>query len=130
MTSMEICSPTAVTSSLGMPEPDATLNSVALSTMQRGAESRTHGNLFSLTSGGSAGAGAIRNDPHRQSLTGGLDEVFQRADNNATVVLLADALGSTVALVDCQRQHEYDILIWIRSGTLRGRERQRKYFTI
>src|SRR5262249_48335953 len=44
--------------------------------------------------------------------TGGIDELFQRADNNGTVVPLTDALGSTIALVDStgniQTTYAYD----------------------
>jgi hypothetical protein len=45
-------------------------------------------------------------------LTGGVDEVFQRADGAGTRAVLTDALGSTVALVDAsnalQTQYTYE----------------------
>lgn len=51
-------------------------------------------------------------NPTANLLTGGIDEVFQRTDSSGTWNLLADALGSTLALSDntgaIQTQYTYD----------------------
>jgi RHS repeat-associated protein len=78
----------------------ATLNSVALQYDAVGRRVKNATGTSFLYSGGSAVQELSGSTPTANLLTGGLDELFQRSDNNGTVVPLADALGSTIALVD------------------------------
>jgi RHS repeat-associated protein len=54
----------------------------------------------------------VAGTPTANLLTGGIDEVFQRADGSGTRAVLSDVLGSTVALVDgsgaVQTQYTYE----------------------
>jgi RHS repeat-associated protein len=78
----------------------ATLNSVSLQYDGFGRRTKNLQNASFLFDGANSVEELSGSTVTANIWTGGLDQIFQRTDSNGTAVPLADALGSTIALVD------------------------------
>jgi RHS repeat-associated protein len=78
----------------------ATLNSVSLQYDALGRRIKNSAGTSFLYDGPNATQELSGTTPTANIWTGGVDELFQRADSNGTVTPLTDALGSVIALVD------------------------------
>jgi RHS repeat-associated protein len=90
----------------------ATTASFAYDAMGRRRARTTSGTTIYLYDGVNAAQELVGGSSTATTLTGGIDEAFQRTEGAAARAVLSDALGSTVALVDgsgtVQTQYTYD----------------------
>jgi RHS repeat-associated core domain len=78
----------------------AALNSVSLQYDSFGRRTKNLQNTSFLYNGANAVQELSGSTPTANLISGGIDEIFARADSAGTVTPLKDALGSTIALVD------------------------------
>jgi RHS repeat-associated protein len=90
----------------------ATLNSVSLQYDGFGRRTKNLQNTSFLFDGANAVQELSGSTPTANLISGGIDEVFKRADSTGTYTPLQDGLGSAVALVDASgnpvTQYSYD----------------------
>ena len=90
----------------------ATLNSVSLQYDGFGRRTKNFQNTSFLFDGANAVQELSSSTASANLITGGIDEIFTRADSTGTFTPLEDALGSTIALVDASgglvTQYAYD----------------------
>jgi uncharacterized protein RhaS with RHS repeats len=78
----------------------ATLNSVSLQYDAFGRRTKNFQNTSFLFDGANAAQELSGSTPTANLVSGGIDEVFTRADSTGTFTPLQDALGSVIGLVD------------------------------
>ena len=90
----------------------ATLNSVSLQYDAFGRRTKNFQNTSFLFDGANTVQELSGSTPTANLISGGIDEIFARADSTGAFTLLKDALGSTIALVDASgnlvTQYSYD----------------------